>query len=433
MAAGAAVIRVAAQLRRGRALRLHTGHEMQGTVGLVHMNGRLYDPTLGRFLSADPFIQAPAAPLSYHRYAYVMNNPLVLTDPSGYSWLSKTWKKLWRNEVFRVGLAIGIGMATGGWAAGVYENYAAAMILEGATPVAIGGSVSLTSGVIAGASGGFAGTLVATGGDVKAAAQSGLTGGIFGGVGVAFDGGGFANYAGHGVAGCVSAALGGGDCARGAVAQVFSKFVTVETRGMGLDRYTRSVIATVAGGAASVMTGGKFSDGARTAAMGYLFNEAKSQSEVNQSGEGVGEVSNASKAEMGVALRVQEIESMGGTVLGRNVTLVTQSGVEFQSDVVWRDRFGGFHFDEVKFGPETKLTVPQRNGLTEAIEGKFTVTGENAVRAGLTPGAPRGGLPANRIMGFELRVFGGPYFGFGERAARQWERMMRSMKVGGPD
>jgi RHS repeat-associated protein len=38
---------------------------------LVHMNGRIYDPTLGRFLQADPFIQAPKNSQSYNRYAYV--------------------------------------------------------------------------------------------------------------------------------------------------------------------------------------------------------------------------------------------------------------------------------------------------------------------------------------------------------------------------
>jgi RHS repeat-associated protein len=31
-----------------------TGHEMLDAVGLIHMNGRVYDPALGRFLSADP-------------------------------------------------------------------------------------------------------------------------------------------------------------------------------------------------------------------------------------------------------------------------------------------------------------------------------------------------------------------------------------------
>jgi RHS repeat-associated protein len=34
----------------------YTGHEQLDSVDLVHMNGRVYDPEIGRFLSADPFI-----------------------------------------------------------------------------------------------------------------------------------------------------------------------------------------------------------------------------------------------------------------------------------------------------------------------------------------------------------------------------------------
>jgi RHS repeat-associated protein len=61
-----------------------TDHEHLDAVGLIHMNGRVYDPELGRFLSADPFVQAPYNSQSYNRYAYVFNNPLSFTDPTGY-------------------------------------------------------------------------------------------------------------------------------------------------------------------------------------------------------------------------------------------------------------------------------------------------------------------------------------------------------------
>ena len=48
------------------------------------MNGRAYDYNLGRFLSVDPFIQAPGNSQSMNPYSYIMNNPLAGTDPSGY-------------------------------------------------------------------------------------------------------------------------------------------------------------------------------------------------------------------------------------------------------------------------------------------------------------------------------------------------------------
>jgi RHS repeat-associated protein len=61
-----------------------TGHEHLPEVGLIHMNGRVYDPVLGRFLTADPNIQFPDNGQSLNRYSYVLNGPLSHTDPSGY-------------------------------------------------------------------------------------------------------------------------------------------------------------------------------------------------------------------------------------------------------------------------------------------------------------------------------------------------------------
>lgn len=61
-----------------------TGHEQLAEVGLIHMNGRIYDGALGRFVQADPIIQDPLRVQSLNRYSYVWNNPLNATDPSGF-------------------------------------------------------------------------------------------------------------------------------------------------------------------------------------------------------------------------------------------------------------------------------------------------------------------------------------------------------------
>uniref|UniRef100_UPI00146FA4B0 RHS repeat domain-containing protein n=1 Tax=Chitinimonas koreensis TaxID=356302 RepID=UPI00146FA4B0 len=61
-----------------------TGHEMLDGLDLVHMNGRVYDPLVARFLSADAIIQEPEHSQSYNRYTYVWNNPTNLTDPTGF-------------------------------------------------------------------------------------------------------------------------------------------------------------------------------------------------------------------------------------------------------------------------------------------------------------------------------------------------------------
>jgi RHS repeat-associated protein len=67
---------------------------MLDSLALIHTGGRVYDPEIGRFLSADPFIQAPENGQSYNRYSYCVNNPLSLIDPSGYSWLGDVFGKL---------------------------------------------------------------------------------------------------------------------------------------------------------------------------------------------------------------------------------------------------------------------------------------------------------------------------------------------------
>jgi len=51
--------------------------------GLINMNGRMYDPVLGRMLSPDNFVQDPSSTQSYNRYSYCWNNPLKYTDLDG--------------------------------------------------------------------------------------------------------------------------------------------------------------------------------------------------------------------------------------------------------------------------------------------------------------------------------------------------------------
>ncbi len=67
-----------------------TGQEMLDAHELIHLNGRVYDPTIGRFLSADPFVAEELDLQNHNRYSYVLNRPLTLTDPSGYSALGAT-------------------------------------------------------------------------------------------------------------------------------------------------------------------------------------------------------------------------------------------------------------------------------------------------------------------------------------------------------
>jgi len=61
----------------------YTGHEHLDQAGLINMNGRMYDPVLGRFLSPDNYVQSPDNTQNFNRYSYCLNNPLSYTDPSG--------------------------------------------------------------------------------------------------------------------------------------------------------------------------------------------------------------------------------------------------------------------------------------------------------------------------------------------------------------
>jgi RHS repeat-associated protein len=61
-----------------------TGQEQMDNVGLVNMNGRIYDPTIARFVSADPVVQAAFDLQTHNRYSYVSNRPFIATDPTGF-------------------------------------------------------------------------------------------------------------------------------------------------------------------------------------------------------------------------------------------------------------------------------------------------------------------------------------------------------------
>lgn len=63
----------------------YTGHEMLDASGTIHMNGRVYDPALGRVLSADPTVPGAWNGQAHNRYSYALNSPLTLMDPTGFS------------------------------------------------------------------------------------------------------------------------------------------------------------------------------------------------------------------------------------------------------------------------------------------------------------------------------------------------------------
>jgi len=170
-----------------------TGHEHADGLGIIHMNGRIYDPKLGRFLQADPVVQAPKNSQSLNRYTYVYNNPLSYTDPTGYFSLKRFFKKWGRLIVAVVVSYITYGAASG-WAAGWLAGTALA-----------GNSIAI--GSIAGAISGFVGGAIISG-NLNGAVKGAFAGAIMGGVAGYFDNAYSLNrIAVDGVAGGISAEI----------------------------------------------------------------------------------------------------------------------------------------------------------------------------------------------------------------------------------
>ena len=156
-------------LRRG-----YCGHEMLPEYGLIDMRGRVYDPTVGRFLSCDNYVQEPDNSQNFNRYSYCLNNPLRYTDPTGEFWNLIIGAAIggvinWASHGFKFN-AQGLGyFATGaaagavgiGIAGGVNVAMAGGNFWTGAAGLAQGvASTGFWAGAASGASSGFAGGFI---------------------------------------------------------------------------------------------------------------------------------------------------------------------------------------------------------------------------------------------------------------------------------
>jgi RHS repeat-associated protein len=248
-----------------------TGHEQVDELGLIHMNGRVYDPKLGRFLQADPFIQSPGNTQSYNRYSYLWNNPLNATDPSGYF-----LKKLWDDIRPFVGVIVGAMLAA--WC-----PFCTAHIWGMAFAGAVTGAAAAA----------------ANGGDILRGALTGaVSAAVFAGIGSAFDQagrvGGVGHVSAHATAGGVLSVLQGGKFGHGFVSAGLTKAANVN-RIMAGDTApnavaTRVLAAGLLGGTLSEATGGKFKNGAATAAFTWALSQGaqRASNARNRGGESSG-------------------------------------------------------------------------------------------------------------------------------------------------
>lgn len=218
----------------------YTGHENIDELGLVHMNGRIYDPEIGKFLSADPTLQFPESTQGYNRYAYAGNNPLTFTDPSGFSF----WKKL----LSVVGVLLNFIPGFQGWSTAFWQ--------------------------------GFITGFLTSGGNLKAALLGGVGGALFGVVGgktMSF----VQRALLHGLIGGSISALGGGRFGSGFLGAFASGLLSPQIEGLLgaagtggiMGTVLRTVASAIVGGISSKLGGGKFLNGAAMAAFARLFND----------------------------------------------------------------------------------------------------------------------------------------------------------------
>ena len=210
-----------------------TGHEHVDALGIIHMNGRIYDPELGRFLSADPTMQHPYSTQGQNRYAYVQNNPLKYVDMSGFGFLSKLWggikrgvKKVLSNPVVAIAVAAVAAYLTAGAAVGWFGGYAS--VGKAAAAAAVGTAGATTALVAAGAVGGAVFGFIASGGDLKAALTGAITGAAFAYVGSLAQAGSWGTFEtalAHGTVGGAGSELGGGSFKDGFVGAFFAAAV----------------------------------------------------------------------------------------------------------------------------------------------------------------------------------------------------------------
>ena len=204
----------------------YCGHEMITEFSLINMNGRIYDPVLGRFISPDNYVQEPENPQNYNRYSYCMNNPVKYTDPSG--------------ELFGIDDF-------------VIASIAAKFVFSTAMSYSSGQSLwkSVSSAAIQ------------AGVDIAVAAGTAGIGNAMG-HGVGTFGNELARAGLHGMLQGTGSALMGGDYLQGFTAGAFSSLAGSGAQVLGLGSSGILGSTTLAGGFCSYIAGGDFINGAST-------------------------------------------------------------------------------------------------------------------------------------------------------------------------
>ena len=220
-------------------IRGYGGHEMLNEFNLINMNGRVYDPVLGRFLSPDKYVQEGDNSQNYNSYSYCLNNPLKYADPSA--------------DVF------------------VLDDFIAITAM-GAMMGAMNAAMSdkpIWKGALLGAA--------------SAAATYGI-GSIFNGVGTF--GHELLRAGAHGLSSGVFNVLNGDNFGRGILAGFSSSMIGSFAQGVDLGVFGTAAASTAMGGVAAWISGGNFLEGALSGLQIATFNHLAHDGDSGDGGPG---------------------------------------------------------------------------------------------------------------------------------------------------
>ena len=316
----------------------YTGHQQADEVGVIHMNGRIYDPRLGRFLQADSLIEDIFDPQAINSYSYVHNNPMNATDPTGH------WRAKEQGILRQVG-AIAITVATGVHIGGILgvscpgPALAAALATEAALAGAVSGA--LTTGTLKGTLLGALGAFT------------------FHQIGIATLSQGERIFA-HGLAGGTLEVLGGGKFGHGFVSAGLSKALSplADTGYVAADGAINAAI----GGTVSEITGGDFANGAVMAATQYAFNA------LAQAGNNSVNVENVT-----INFKISSLNPAKGFLTQHKAAIGQYKAYESKYDAADDEEVRGLIIRKGKrFFFSTVGTVPLKSSVTYAPKGKIT-------------------------------------------------------------
>jgi RHS repeat-associated protein len=288
-----AIVMPSPSIRRG-----FTGHEMlpEFNGGFIHMNGRIYDPNLGRFMTADPTVQAAGHSQSYNRYSYVFNNPLGGTDPSGYFAVELSFYDIYRSSSAAINVARNPGEIFNWYALehslpgrayldkhvfshewgrtiGHLAIGVGSLFCTGAAPACLVAGEAHIAGYNAWLNGGdhddVAEAIITTGAITLISASGSQ---VIGGAQLSPIG----NILAHAALGCALGEASGGSCGQGALSHGITAAVDIGLQEGGVlntdSFWGNMAISLAAGCLASHAGGGTCQEGARSSAIIYLYN-----------------------------------------------------------------------------------------------------------------------------------------------------------------